>query len=385
MKKLFAALLCIALLGLLGWRIHVKISAQKTFGAARTGAPPVSVETASVEKRTIRDVRTFTGTLQAGSTFIIAPKVGGRLKRLTVHMGDAVRQGQLIAEIEKEEHAQEVEQARAERDVVSARIEQCRTKLALAERNYRRIQNLRDNKASSQAVLDAAESDYKTTLAELKVLTAQKARMEAALRAAEIRLGYTRIHALWENGAEIRHVGERFVDEGEILSANTPILSVTDTHSLLAAVYVIEQDYPLLKKGQKAVLRTDAFPNETFDGEVLRISRILQETSRQARVEIAVPNDDLRLRPGMFVRADLEFARHDDAVVIPRQALVRHKGTPGVFRLREEDLTAHYAAVTTGIINGKWVEILSPELTGRVVTLGHHLLRDGAEVILAAP
>ncbi len=380
MNRPLVLVIILAFAGLLGWRIYGKLGSEEEM--RQRGGAAVAVDVEPVRMMTLRDVRTFTGSLRANSAFVVAPKISGRLERLTVHIGDPVERGQLVARLEDEEHVQQVEQAKAELEVVEARAEQCRTQLSLADREYDRAKELREKKISSQSEYDAAESEYKTRAAELRVVLAQKDQRAAALRAAEVRLGYTRIHAAWENGSATRYVGERFVDEGEMLTANTPVLTIVDIKQLKAIVHVTERDYPQMRAGQEATLMTDAFPGETFPGEILRVAKVLKETSREAVVEVRVSNEDLRLKPGMFLRVRVAFAARENARVIPRQALVRHHDAHGVFRLADGGKTVDFVPLETGIREGDWVEVLTPALEGRVVTLGHHLLRDGAPVVV---
>jgi RND family efflux transporter MFP subunit len=178
-------------------------------------------------------------------------------------------------------------------------------------------------------------------------------------------------------------VGERFLDPGAMVAANTPIASILDLQTLTARVHVIERDYAALRPGLEATLTTDAHAHRRFTGRVSRIAPLLKETSRQARVEIEVPNDEELLKPGMFVRATITLSRHDNATVVPLAALVQRRGQPGVF---VADLTAggiaRFVPVTVGIVDDRHAEILQPALSGQVVTLGHHLLEDGAAIRL---
>jgi multidrug efflux pump subunit AcrA (membrane-fusion protein) len=164
--------------------------------------------------------------------------------------------------------------------------------------------------------------------------------------------------------------------------------------------------------GQQAIVSTDAYPDKTFTGGIVRIAPLLKETSRQARVEIEIANTDHLLKPGMFIRAQIEFARHDNATLVPLAALVKRNGKQGVFvaklgptaenaktaeeksRLKISASSAHSAAktgrvsfvpVTVGIISGEVVEVLEPSTfagPGLVVTMGNHLLEDGSDIML---
>jgi RND family efflux transporter MFP subunit len=177
-------------------------------------------------------------------------------------------------------------------------------------------------------------------------------------------------------------VGERFVDEGSMLAPNTPILSVLDINTMIAAIHVIERDYPKVRIGQEASVTTDAFPGKSFSGKIVRIAPLLKETSREARVEVEVPNADGLLKPGMFVRVKIQFEEHKGTTVVPFSALVKREGRQGVFVIGPEKKRARFVPVTSGISDSERVEILSPVLSGWVVTLGHHLLEDGSPIIL---
>ena len=202
------------------------------------------------------------------------------------------------------------------------------------------------------------------------------------MKTALVRLSYTKVQAFWEESDQVRVVGERFVDEGELLSINQPIVSILENNPLTAVVYVIERDYPKVTIGQQAIVSTDAYPGRTFAGSITRIAPLLKESSRQARLEVEVPNPDLMLKPGMFVRARVEFAMHENATLVPLSAIVRRDNKEGVFIADKQNLKARFVPVTTGITNGEIVEITEPEISGQVITMGNHLLEDGSDITL---
>jgi len=380
MKKALVALVVLGIAGVGGLQIWVRVTAAgKQAARERT---PVPVEIAPVEQANIRDIGVFTGSLQPKAQFLVAPKIGGRLVKLLVDVGDPVQRDQLIAQLDDEELTQEVEQARAERDVAQANAENSTSDLELARREFERVQTLREKKVASEAELDAAQGRYMTAQARCKVAAAQVAQKEAALKAAEVRLGYTRVLAHWERENGPRIVGERFVDEGALLQANEPIVSVLVDRVLVGAIHVIERDYPKIRIGQEATITTDAFPGEPFPGRIVRIAPFMKESSRQARVEIDVPNPDRRLASGMFIRVSLQFADHAGATVVPGEALVKREGRPGVFAADVEARKARFVPVTVGIRNSERAEVLEPALEGFVVTLGQHLLEDGSPILL---
>ena len=199
---------------------------------------------------------------------------------------------------------------------------------------------LREKQIASAAELDTASAAYSAGQAKLKVAQAQVVQREAALKAAELQLSYTQVRAFWEDGDPNRVVGERFVDEGTLVSINQPIVSILENNPLTAVVFVIERDYPKMTVGQEAMVTTDAYPGRVFTGAIRRIAPLLQENSRQARVEIEIANPDHLLKPGMFVRAQVEFASREQAMLVPISALVRRDGKEGVFLVERRAASA---------------------------------------------
>ncbi len=382
MKKfLFIAILA-AGIGILGWQIYQKASASRKGYNRQRRNVPVAVEIARVKKSTIQDVGYFTGSLYPLSKFIIAPKIGGRLEKILVHIGDVVRGGQLVAKLDDEEYRQQVSQAKAELEVAQANLQERENVLENAGREYDRTVALRKKKIASESQLDAADSAYKTQQSKLKVASAQVSQKRAALRMANVRLSYGQIRLPKNNTSGLRLVGERFVDEGAMLAPNTPIVSIIDIGKLIAAIFVIERDYTKIRLGLETIITTDAFPDQQFKGKVIRIAPLLKEKSREARVEIEIANEDKLLKPGMFFKAQIRFEQHENATVVPAAAIIKRNGTQGLFLADLKQRKAKFVEITVGIINNAQAEIIAPPLTGAVVTLGHHLLEDGGSIIL---
>jgi RND family efflux transporter MFP subunit len=383
MKKIFLTAVIAVFVILLGWRIFRSVSG--TAGGAGGGKQmqqAVAVEVTPVVKGTIRDVKQFTGSLLPRSGFIVAPKVAGYLEKITVDMGDSVKNGQLIALLDSQEYLQAVEQARAALDVAKANVAESKSALEVAKREFERIQILREKQIASESELDGVEAGYKTSHARYKVALAQVEQAEAALKAAEVRLSYTRIKVSWQGENNRRFIGERYADEGTMLRANDPIVSVLDIDTLKAVIDITEDDYSMVHIGQPVVLKTDAYSGREFTGKIVRKSPELKETSRTAGVEALISNLNYMLKPGMFVRAEIEMARHEKVVIVPYASLTKREGKQGVFLLNQKDMKVEFIPVETGIVTSELVEIVSPPIDGYVVTLGQHLLDKGSSVVL---
>jgi len=382
MKKLLLVLLVLAIIAMAGWQLYSRITDSDIEKKPTRPEVSVAVETRPIYKDSIRDIGVFTGSLEPKSQFAVAPKVAGWLKELLVDIGDMVNRNQVIAVLDDEEFAQQVEQARAELQVAAANAANYASDLDIAKREYERAKALREKQIASASELDVSEASFNASQTRHKVSLAQVTQKESALKTALVRLSYTKVQAFWEEGDQARVVGERFVDVGELLQINQSIVSILENNPLTAVVYVIERDYPKVTIGQQAVITTDAYPGRSFTGSITRIAPMLKESSRQARLEMEVPNPDLLLKPGMFVRARVEFARHENATLIPLPALVRRDDKEGIFIADTQNLKARFVPVTRGITNGEIVEITGPEISGMVITMGNHLLEDGSDITL---
>lgn len=387
------ALLAAALF--VGWIVQLRLAQLGGGGAGESGAAgPVPVEVAAIERGTITRRQTFSGTLEAGAEFDVSPKVSGRLERLAVDLGDRVARGSVVAWVDDAEFVQAVAQADAELAVARANLAEARSALELSARALARALTLREQGVSSEAQYDAAQAEEVARRARVDVNLAQVSRAEAALETARIRLGTCSVVADWreevpapENAipptsTTTRVVAERRVDEGGLVSANTPILTIVQLDPLVAVVYVPERDYGLLAVGLDVTLVTDAYPGETFVGHVERIAPIFRRATRQVRVEIRVENPAERLKPGMFVRATLELERREDATLVPSLAPTERGGEVGVFVLDGARETVSWRPVTLGIQEGDRVEVRGEELVGEVVVLGQEFCDEGSRVVV---
>ena len=344
---------------------------------------PVAVETASLTRGPLQDVRRFTGSLEAANEFDLAARTGGRLRQLMVDIGDTVERGQLIARLDSEEQEQAVAEAKAARDVARAQLAETRAALASARKELDRTRALRERRVASQAELEAAEARVAAEQSREQLATAQIAQREAALAAARVRLSWTEIRADWEGDGDTRVVGERYRDEGASLNAGDPVVSLMDTRTLRAVGFVTERDYAHLHPGQSARLAVDVYPGEPFPATVARLAPRFSPGSRQARLELAVPNPNDRLRPGLFARMAITVGEAEDALWVPRDALVRRGDETGIYLVDDdvdegEPPRARYQVVVTGVRDGDRVQIREPDLRGDVVTLGQHLIQDGS-------
>ncbi|PRQ08197.1 efflux RND transporter periplasmic adaptor subunit [Enhygromyxa salina] len=372
-----------------GVALRVWVFPDEQIGAAADSGP-VPVEAAAVEQGPIERRREFTGTLEAAAEFTVAPKVGGRIEQINVDLGDLVTRGQVVAVLDDEELRQAEAEARADLVVARARASAAEKVAALARRTFGRIEGLRGRDISSEQELDTARAAKVEAEAALEVAEAEVVRAQAVFKAAQIRRGYTEVTVQWSEAEgreadERRLVAARFADEGGLLAANAPLLTIVDLDPVIVVVFVTEVDYAELAPGIPVTLRADAYPGETFAGEISRIAPVFREQTRQARVEMRVPNSDGRLKPGMFVRAGAVLERVPQATIVPASALVERNDEVVIFVLGEAGETVALRAVEVGVREGERVAVKAIDgapITGRVITLGQQQLVDGSAVVV---
>lgn len=372
------ALFALALLGVGGLLVRKLVAGPGEVGAARERRP-VPVEVAAVEVGPIEQRRVFSGTLESASRVTIAPKVAGRVVSLPFEIADVVERGQIVARLDSDEFAQAVAQAEAELAVERAGLVQSESDAGIAARESERVTALHERGIASDSQLDTARAAEASQAAAVRVAEARVLRAEAALASARIRLGYATMVADWEGGDDRRVVAERYAEQGDTVSANTPLLAIIELDPIRAVIFVTERDYALLAAGQEVRLETDAYPGRVWRGEVARVAPIFREASRQARVEIRVGNEDAALKPGMFVRVQTVLDRVDDATLVPARALIRRDNRDYIFVMEGDD-SVRSVEVSLGIREGETQQVEGEGISGRVVTLGQQLLDDGSSV-----
>lgn len=377
MKRRLYLIPLLVLLAALAVRVTMLI--VKASGGKQRGmqAVAVAVEADSVRFGPIRELREFTGSLYPYNQYVVAPKVSGRVVEIRKRIGDRVRPGELIARIDDAEYQQAVREAEANLKIAQASVAESRTSLKLARDQKERMELLRAKDLASSAELDGAVSDFSAKESRLRLAEAQVEQREASLESSRIRLGYTRLTATRSG-----FIGERFVDEGALLTSNAAVVSVIEIGTIIVRTTITERDYRLITPGQPAVVTVDAFSSRDFAGRVSRIAPMLLEESRVAQMEVEVGNDSLLLKPGMFARVEVMIASKARTQIVPTRSIVNRDGGTGVFTVSGDGSVARYVAVEAGIATPEFTEILSPALEGRVVTLGQHLLQDGSPVLL---
>ena len=366
----------------LGWIIFGQFQDRGDLRKSGKALRPVPVEAAQIQHGPIALQRTFNGELEALTEFVVAPKVSGRVERVLVNIADRVKRGQVVAELDNDEYVQAVAQAQADLEVAKANQTQAASALEITSREYKRSESLFKRGIASDSEFDAAGQDQLAKQAQLKVAAAQVTKAVSSLETANIRLGYTKVTAGWTDGDEHRIVAERYMDEGQTVAANAPLLLIVELDPIVGVVFVTERDYAYLKPGQLVSLTTDAYPGELYTGRIDRIAPIFRKSTRQARVEMGIDNPQHLLKPGMFIRSTVVLAQVQDATIVPEQALTIRDDKSGVFIVSQDGRSVAWREVNVGIRDSERVQVDGEGLSGRVVTLGQQLLKDGSLITI---
>ncbi len=303
-----------------------------------------NVKTIVAQKQTVTLDNTYSVTLQAYAVNNIAPQASGRIVSIKAEIGDNVRKGQVLAEMER------------------TNLDQAELQLKNAESDYTRTKALYEKGGVSKSDFEAVELNYKvrkSAYQNLKENTVLKSPLDGVITA-------------------------RNYDQGDMYSMSSPLFVVQQINPLKALVSVSEKDYSLLKKGVKAEIVTEALPGKTFNGQVALIHPTIDPVTHTVTAEINIPNASRELRPGMYGSAKITFGSVS-RILIPDTAIVKQQGsgTKTVFVLEsdEMDQTVSVRVVELGRHLGNQYEVLSGLSEGEtVVTSGQSVLRNGTRV-----
>jgi multidrug efflux pump subunit AcrA (membrane-fusion protein) len=332
------------------------------------------------------------GVIRTPRSVEIRTKVGGELIKVLVKDGDRVRAGQLIGKIDPREYAINLDESRYSRfRALSSIAAESDTftvdKDALAAFVAARTEL--DDQLQSGRI---SEEQYRVRRFELEIDALQKGAFrqevfEQRTGLAEARMAEERARLNLEN-TELRApfagvVQGLTVVPGEIVSVGTPICTIYNNERLEAVANVLEADLGNLVEGRPALLVIPA-TGDTLQTEIAVISPNLDEASRTCEIIIRFDNIDGRLRPGMFVRAQIAGWIHPDRLMVPKDAVLLRDNRPLVFKVMGD--RAQWLYVDTGLENDSWVEILrvhsggSLEPGDRVVVSDHLTLAHEAKI-----
>lgn len=304
------------------WLMAALVAAGTIYFLLREPEPDITYTTAPVQRGTIIQTVSATGTLQAVNTVQVGSQVSGTIEEILVDYNSPVSRGQVIARIDPTLFKAEV--ARAEADLASARasVAEARAQLNEATRNAERQKQLFASDFIAASEVDAAQTSLSTAQSRLASARASVLQSEAALLKAKTNLGYTTIVSPVDGVV----IGKD-VNAGQTVAASlqTPTLFsiAEDLTRMQVEADVDEADIGYVAEGTVASFYVDTYPEMTFHGKVrqVRLQPIKSENVVTYTVVIEVGNPDLLLKPGMTANVGIEAARAEGVLKAPSLAL----------------------------------------------------------------
>ncbi len=365
----------------------------------------LGVQVATVGKENLTAKVSANGKVQAVTKADISANVMGQVTRLAVKEGDRVTRGQFLMEIDPRS-------ARANADAMQANLQAAQSDLISATANLAQAKSdLARAKANREAGIIAAadfekiRTTYETATATQETSRRRTEQAKANVAQSHVGLGNSTITAPMDGVVTARRIelGETAVP-GIQNSAGTVLVTISDMSKVEAEMEVDEASIPSVKLGQEAQIRIDAYPNQTFRGQVTEVggSPMLKLSSNEAtkfKVKVWIKDPPLTIKPGLSAQADIYTGNRDQALAIPFQSLVMReiKLKPGEVRqpgaAREEEGLfiseagkAKFLAVKTGLMGDLSVEVVSGLKGGETLITGpNRILRDlkGGEKVRA--
>ena len=386
---------------------------------APQGPPPAPVTTAVAEGGAFSKPVNVTGTVEAMASTVLSSEVDGYLAELSVDEGDAVTEGQVLAQIRAlpyrfvldqaealaradEERLRELRQGTRAEDIAMAKANFAKAEVAaeIANKNYTRSQSLLDKKIISveefdeaherweeaQAVLEVEKATYERALAgsreeEIAAAEARAAASRAQAAVAKDRLERTTIRAPFDGVITAKHT-----EVGSWMSVGEGVFDLDTTSRVRVRVDIPETYYGQIVIGSEMTITFDSVPNQTFVGMVTKKIPRASGRSRAFPIKVDLDNREGRLASGMLARVMLETPHSgESSVIVPRDALVPRGPNHILVRVQDQDgqPIAEILPVKPGRYFGEAVEVFGDLRAGdRVVVRGNERLRPGQPLVL---
>lgn len=359
-------------------------SATVKAGGREDAAKQVKIE--PVRQEQVRRSVEVVGTLAAEDQVTISSQADGVVSRVLVDLGDRVKAGQVLLELDREklEYNRENQKAALARALAkygaaepgqlppaeqTPDVQKAAAELGQARQSFDRAQELNKRQLVPKQALDDAEATlrakqaaYESALQSAKNLSAEIDASNAMLKLAERQVRDASIRAPFDG-----FVQKRLVSLGEFLKSPTPVMTLVRMDSLKAIGEIPERMAPWVQAGQSVDVSVDAFPGRTIPGTVSRLSPAVNTSTRAFSFEARVPNGDGLLKPGMFARVHVTTALVEPILTIPYAAMQYRYGVYRVFTVAGGRLVAH--ELKTGDRVGDRMEILEGVSLGDQVAL----------------
>lgn len=312
-----------------------------------SGPPPgTPVEAMATRQVSLPQSITAVGSLRSDEAVVLRPEIAGRISEILFREGQRVKEGEVLV--------------RFDSSVQRAELDQAKANLSLNQSKFERAVDLQKKGFISSQARDEAENNFRVSKASVDLFAARLAKLE--LRAPFSGLA-----------------GLRQVSVGDYVKDGQDLVNIETVDPLKVDFRVPEIYLKQVAVGQTLQIGLDAFPNQSFSGQVFAINPLVDTSGRSIVIRAQVRNPGTVLRPGMFARVRLIVGGMQDSLVIPEQALVPVGDDLYVFKVA--DGKAQRTKVEIGQRRDAMVEITKGLAKGEVVvTAGLQKIRDGASV-----
>ena len=297
----------------------------------RRGGTEPQINTSQVTRGDIIDTVGATGTLQAVTTVLVGSQVSGNISWLGADFNSIVKKNQVIAKLDPSLFEAQLQQAKANLVKSQADTERNRVALTDAQQKYTRSKELAAKSLLPQSDLDAAKIAVDSAQASLQSSQATVEQSKASLYQNQVSLDHTIINAPIDG-----IVIQRSVDVGQTvaasMSAPTLFILAADLTKMQVNANIDESDVGRIRPGQHVTFRVDAYPTESFQGTVaqIRLQPVVVQNVTTYGTVIDVPNQLLKLKPGMTATVKVEIAKRSDVLRVPNASL-RFRPSPDMF------------------------------------------------------
>jgi RND family efflux transporter MFP subunit len=373
-------------------------SKSQTAQARSSDGDAKAVAVTPVHKQSVRRAVDVVGTLAAVDQVTVSSETDGKVRKILADLGDQVRAGQVLIELDNERQQYSLEQQQAALARALAQygasdpqhlpeiertpdVQKARADLVQATQSFERANELFKRTLISQQALDDAktaleskQAGYDAALQTARNLRASIQASEATMKLASRQLRDTEIRAPFDGFVE-----RRLVNLGELVKAPMPVMAIVRLDPLKVTAEMPEKMAPWITAGRPLELHVDAYPTRTFSGKVTRISPAVNTSTRAFAFEALVPNAEALLKPGTFARVHVESDRVDDVLTLPYAALQYRYGVNRVFVVSGDRLAMRELQV--GDRMGERIEIVSGVKEGEPVAVTDvDSLNDGDRV-----
>lgn len=336
----------------------------------------VPVATTNVQRISIQRQVDLAGSLISPDQAKVSSEVAGVVRKVFVELGQEVGVGQVVVKLDARELDLALQRAQSQLRQTEAQlgIDGVRTKeplpdeqlssirMAIANRDdamaqLRRAQKLKAQKLLSQADLDTAETRVKVTEANYQsaIETVQSLKATLQERRQAVELAVKKLNDTEIRASVAGQVAERFVQQGEYIRENTPIVTIVQMNPLKVKTAIQERYAGLVRPGLTVEFSVESAPGQKFTGKVSNVSPSVDQATRTFSVEILVDNRDRRLKPGFFAKGVIFTHRDENVMVISEDAISTLAGVSNVYVI--ENGKARQQMVTLGIRLGTLCEL----------------------------